>query len=281
MKKYNLIIIFLAFAILVNGQVLLEKDFDAQNIKDLIVFNFEGDVIISASNDDYISVKVVLEDGKMGENLTLKEFKKGDLFGVYLKTPCMVDPNDVDFNPEQPFKFMNGKNNCDWDNFHIDEMPNITFEISLPASMNVYVSTINDGDIRLENIKGKVHANNVNGGISISNCNRVHEATTVNGNVDVVYRSVPETAGNFKTINGDIELSASSNANVNAHFKSFSGDFYTDFDKIDIDKNMKKETQLKEGKLIKINEYTNVKIGDGGFELAIETFNGNAYLRKK
>lgn len=281
MKKYNISLVLLLLAFTMNGQKLLDKQVAAENIKDVVLFNFEGDMNITASSNDKISVKVVLEDGEMSDYLTLNEIKKTNLYGVYLQTPCMVDPNLENFNPERPFRLMNGKKDCEWENFDLRDMPNLTFNIQIPQHINVYISTINEGEIKLENINGKIHANNVNGGISINNCNRIHEATTVNGNVNVVYSSVPEVNGIFKTINGDIELTASENANVNAQFKSFSGDFYTDFDEIDVNQNVNKETTLKEGKLIHINEYTDVRVGKGGFELAIETFNGNAYLHKK
>jgi DUF4097 and DUF4098 domain-containing protein YvlB len=55
----------------------------------------------------------------------------------------------------------------------------------------VMVSTINDGEISVENVKGVVQASNINGGIKLKNLMREAEASTINGDVDIEYAKNP------------------------------------------------------------------------------------------
>lgn len=262
------------------SQTLLDKSFSAKNTKNFVLFNFNGDIKVKTSKNDEIKVNVKLVSGEMNELLEIGEIEQEELLAIYLKTPCMKDATGSDFDPRHPYQLMNSDEDCKWEKFEFEDIPNISFEVSVPVNVNVYVSTINDGEVVIENVSGEVHASNVNGNVSISKVSKVVNASTVNGDVHVAYDGVPQIGGSFKTINGDIELSANKDAMVNAQFKSFSGDFYTDFEDVVVDEEVQKESKSMDGTLLKINEYTEVKIGGGGTELEIETFNGNAYLRK-
>ncbi|MGC4022341.1 MAG: hypothetical protein QM734_10520 [Cyclobacteriaceae bacterium] len=48
------------------------------------------------------------------------------------------------------------------------------FVVKVPAGINVEVSTVNDGNVSVENVKGAVKANNVNGAIRLSSLARIN-----------------------------------------------------------------------------------------------------------
>ncbi len=59
------------------------------------------------------------------------------------------------------------------------------FTIKVPFGVHSSVSTVNDGNIVVENTKGIVNANNVNGSIKLQQLERESRAVTINGDVDV------------------------------------------------------------------------------------------------
>jgi DUF4097 and DUF4098 domain-containing protein YvlB len=78
------------------------------------------------------------------------------------------------------------------------------FVVKVPASISVLVSTVNDGDVVVENVNGAVSANNVNGSIKLTNLMREADASTINGDVDIVYAKNPLKDCRFYSLNGDI-----------------------------------------------------------------------------
>ncbi|MBT1712579.1 hypothetical protein KK062_30370, partial [Fulvivirgaceae bacterium PWU5] len=73
------------------------------------------------------------------------------------------------------------------------------FTLKVPAGIHVMVSTINEGDITVENVKGVVDANNINGSIKLSDLVREAEASTINGDVDIEYDKNPVKDCRFYT----------------------------------------------------------------------------------
>ncbi|HTJ53284.1 MAG TPA: hypothetical protein VL443_27705 [Cyclobacteriaceae bacterium] len=172
-------------------------------------------------------------------------------------------------------------NNCNNNNScHEGYDYNMNFTLKIPSAVHLTVSTINDGDISVENVKGKVNANNINGHIKLSNLTQAAVASTINGNVDVEYSQNPQTDCRFYTLNGDINANFQKGLGAKLSFESFNGNFYTNVDQLvplplimekgNIDKGIKYK--------VKGNNY---QVGKGGALLDFETFNGNVYLKEK
>lgn len=154
------------------------------------------------------------------------------------------------------------------------------FTVKIPSSVHVSVSTINNGDVTVENIMGTVHANNINGSVRLTNIQREAEARTINGDVDIVYARNPDKACTFYTLNGDINALFQPGLSANMSFESFNGDLFTNIAALEtLPAEVQKEARA-DGIRYKIdgNRYV---IGKGGALLEFETFNGNVYIKEK
>src|SRR5688572_17309940 len=160
----------------------------------VIIANINGHIKVEGYDGDKIIVEVSktiegktqarLEKGK--QELQLGVIDRADTIILYMQTPC------------NKFGYYREKNN-DWsskgwhynwtncDNCQLEYDYTMDFTVKIPSSVHVSVSTVNEGDISVANVKGSVVANNVNGSIKLQNLVREAVATTINGNVDIEY----------------------------------------------------------------------------------------------
>jgi hypothetical protein len=156
------------------------------------------------------------------------------------------------------------------------------FTLKVPATVHLAVSTINNGDIVVENVKGTVDADNVNGSIRLTNLVREADASTINGDVDIEYTTNPSKDCRFYSLNGDINANFKKGLVASLSFESFNGNFYTNIENLEL-LPVKMVTSQKGGEGIKYKVQGNrYQVGgSGGAFLDFETFNGNVYLKEK
>lgn len=154
------------------------------------------------------------------------------------------------------------------------------YVIKVPMSVNVLVSTVNEGDLEVENLKGSIVANNVNGSIKLANISREASANTINGNVDITYAKNPEKACRFYTLNGDINAWFQKGLSANMSFESFNGELFTNVPNIQSLPVAVEKKETDKGTKFKVNG-NRFKIGHGGVVLDFETFNGDVYIKEK
>jgi DUF4097 and DUF4098 domain-containing protein YvlB len=154
------------------------------------------------------------------------------------------------------------------------------FLVKLPSSVNLLVSTINDGDVVVENVKGVVTANNINGSIRLQNLTREANASTINGDVDVEYLQNPQRDCRFYSLNGDINALFQKGLAASMGFESFNGSLYTNIDGLQPLPVQVEKKQQNASVKYKVND-GRFKIGSGGAFLDFETFNGNVYVKEK
>jgi len=93
------------------------------------------------------------------------------------------------------------------------------------------LSTVNDGDIDVENVTGDLEINNTNGSITLKHISGSAVAQTVNGEVLVVFTKVnADKAMSFSSLNGDIDVTFPSSLKATVQLKSEQGEIYSDFD---------------------------------------------------
>ena len=153
------------------------------------------------------------------------------------------------------------------------------FVLKVPAHLNLLVSTVNDGNVVVENVTGVVKAVNVNGSIRLSKLVSYAEANTINGDVDIEYASNPDRECRFYSLNGDINALFQPGLSANLSFESFNGNIYTNLTRIENLPARINKTNRGDGLQYKING-NEFKIGNGGPLLDFETFNGNVYLKE-
>ncbi len=156
------------------------------------------------------------------------------------------------------------------------------FEIKVPRKTNVFLQTVTDGDIRVDNVEGEFEVRNVNGAITMNALSGSGRAHTVNGEVKVVFSRNPASDCSFKTINGDIEVAFLENLSADFQLKTFNGDAYSDFGVSYLPTVSSSSVKRKNGKYVyKSNRSTGVRVGSGGPEIKMDTLNGDILIIKK
>jgi hypothetical protein len=162
----------------------------------------------------------------------------------------------------------------------------VDLEIQVPAGSSLQLSTVNDGDIEVENIDGEVEVSNTNGEIVVLNVRGPVSANTVNGDVTVVFRGAVVSAPMaFSTLNGDVDVTFPGDLKASVRLQSDNGEIYSDFDVELTTENFRgqEEKPGKAGKgrfhVIVSREMTG-KVNGGGPEILFKTFNGDILLRR-
>lgn len=251
----------------------------------IIIANINGDITITGYAGDNVIVEVVKTiNAKTEERLTKGKTEiqpgvidRADTLIFYVEGACNQFGKNANgkFNKERWRYNWNGCNDCrtvyDY---------TMDYTVKVPFAMNVVLSTVNDGNIIVQQVAGAVRADNVNGGIRLSNLTRETHASTINGDVDIEYDKNPVRECRFYTLNGDINAFFKKGLAANLSFESFNGDFYTNIDRIEHLPATVETARKGEGIRYKVNG-NRYKIGTGGALLDFETFNGNVYLKEK
>lgn len=159
---------------------------------------------------------------------------------------------------------------------------NVNLELKIPQDVTLTVSTVNNGDIDIENVKGELEITNVNGDVRLKNISGSAVANTVNGDVIANFISTDNDAAmGFSTLNGKIDVSLPAGFKSNLKLKSDRGEIYSDFD-VDMDKSVPRVNKTANNGLYKLNvdDWVYGKINGGGPQLMMKTMTGNIYVRK-
>ena len=240
----------------------------------LIVENIFGDIQV----DGYSGDRVILEIETEFNADTQKELEEA-MKKVYLAFETRADTVDV---------FLDGicgchrekSRNYNWNqcDFHFRH----DFKVKVPARANIKVSTVNDGEVEVQNISGEVVARNVNGGITVEGISGPADIHTINGEVEVRYAKNPSEKSSYYSLNGDVNVYYDAGLSADMQFKSFQGDMFTNFDVSEwlapVIKTSKSKSKNRAH--YRIENKTAVRIGKGGVILDFETFNGDVYVRK-
>lgn len=256
----------------------------------LIVASINGSIKVEGYDGHKVLIEVTktiqaktqarLEQGK--EEIQLGVIDRVDTLIYYIINPChqfrKADHRKNRWSGDENWGYR-------WDNHHKDgcEYPyeqKMDFIIKVPRSVNLLLSTINEGDVSVKNITGMVRANNVNGSISLINIIKEASASTINGNVDIEYAQNPDKDCRFYSLNGDINAWFQKDLGATVTFESYNGDFFTNILQIEAMPISVQKIDTNDGLKYKLqgNRY---KIGKGGAVLDFETFNGNVYLKEK
>lgn len=159
----------------------------------------------------------------------------------------------------------------------------ITFEIEAPARTNLTLSTINGGEILVDNIDGDLMVSNTNGGITLNNVAGAVTAGTTNGSVRAsLTRVTADKDMAFTSLNGTVDVTLPPTTRANLRMRSDNGDVYSDFDvQLAPSAPMVQENRGSTGRYrIRRNRSIVGAINGGGPEFELRTFNSNVYVRK-
>ena len=160
----------------------------------------------------------------------------------------------------------------------------ITFEIEAPSKSNLKLSTVNGGEILVENIEGEISVSNTNGGITLNNVSGSVMAGTTNGNVRAsMARVTAQKEMAFTSLNGTVDVTLPPSTKANLRLRSDNGDVYSDFDmQLSPASPTVQENRTASNGRYRINRNRTIvgAINGGGPEFEVRTFNSNVYVRK-
>jgi hypothetical protein len=159
-----------------------------------------------------------------------------------------------------------------------DGMVKFDIELLVPDAAVVQASTINGGDVTMQNLQSDAEATNVNGAVRLTNMNGNVKATTVNGDVEVQSKKAPSVDTKFTTVNGAVRLTYPPQLAANIQYTSVSGDFYTDFNVTASP--LREEKRHGDGTYYKVGGKSALQVGRGGPKIKITTVNGDMFLKK-
>jgi hypothetical protein len=255
----------------------------------VLIANINGSISVAAYEGDKIQVEVTRTiKGKTAERLeagkviTLGVIDLADTLVFYTDGLCSKFGRKQ--NHENNWSHVKGWG-YDWNGRDPDDCKDkveytLDYVMRVPRNTNVIVSTVNQGNIKIDNVAGGIVSNNVNGAIALSGISREAVAHTINGNVDITYAKNPQSPCRFYTLNGDINAWFQKGLQAELSFESFNGQFFTNVASLQSIPVVVRNENSKEGLKFKIkgNQF---KIGAGGVQLNFETFNGNVYLKEK
>ena len=257
-------------------QEQVKKEFTISASTVLAVYNMDGfikveayqgnKVIIEANTSISAKTKTILEQGK--DEFKLEFVQTGDSVMAYLTGPYDTRPNK---------EKRNWKNNR-----NVEYRANVNFTIKVPNSLNLDLSTINNGDVEVSNVYGFMKVRNINGAILVKNAKNANDIHTINGDVNINYLTLPPDNSKFYTLNGELTAVFPNNLSADCSFKSFNGELYTDFENVEkLPSKITKVVKENNGSIThKLNKDSSIRIGNGGKNLKFETFNGNIYIKK-
>lgn len=247
--------------------------FAVKNINgDLRVSGYDGDEIIITGSKTIRKKRGDL-DQKLVDEFYLEQKEHEGIIYLYVQAPGV----EVDFRKGKMRHSMN------WNRDRWDEYDDVHFEfnieVKMPKSMMIKASTVNAGNLIVENMQNGVEAGNVNGDVFLKEVAGKTNAHTVNGDIEVYFSKSPTEDSEFNTVNGSMEIYSPKDLGVVVTFKSLHGDLYTDFEQVSRLKNQLNKD--KSGKGYRISKTTPIQIGNGGASMTFETVNGSAYIRKR
>ena len=155
------------------------------------------------------------------------------------------------------------------------------FTIRVPRDAALRLCTVNGGDVIVDGTRGDFDVDNVNGLIEMRHIAGSGQAHTVNGPVTVTFTANPARTSSFKTVNGNVDVSFLEGLAADFAMKTMNGGLFTDFDAQPLANRVAAAGERRNGKFVyRGNEFTRVRVGNGGPEITFETLNGNVRARR-
>ncbi|MCE7060449.1 hypothetical protein [Dyadobacter sp. CY343] len=158
----------------------------------------------------------------------------------------------------------------------------MNLHIKVPQKFGLKATTVNDGNIIVENVSGELEIANVNGDITLTNVAGSAVANTINGALKATFKTIDSNSPMaFSTLNGNVDVTLPAAAKFDVKIKSDRGEIYSDFD-ISIDKSQPQATRSKQDGMfqVSVEDWVKGKVNGGGSEIMIKNMNGNIYVRK-
>ena len=168
-----------------------EFHFERGVVPKLYVRNVWGEVTVTTHRGNSIQLSV-RQTRKARSQEALEELDR------YLRLETVETEDGVEITLEDTDSDRRWWDRCRGCEFHAD------LEIRVPAEADVDVGTVMDGTVSVSDVRGQVHARNVNGDVELQGIHQCGEFETVNGELTVSFAELPVGVCQFETVNGDM-----------------------------------------------------------------------------
>lgn len=267
-----------------------ELSFDTNSLDNiLVVDNVYGSIDIEGYEGSTIQIEVTKtigadeqKDLTLGkQEIGMKTARKDNAIYVYLDSPYShfdlktggFDHREFSYNYRRNYKHRSRR----MYSYRLD------FKIRIPRKTSIDIKAVNNGNITVENVQGKLLiVRNINGSIDLKNVAGKTDVNAINKDINISYAENPTEESWYSSINGDINVKFQDNLNASISYKTMNGGFYTNFD---VEKTSPKVKKTKEdrgkGTKYKIDSSKHFKIGNGAVHLHFDQLNGDAILKKQ
>jgi len=260
-----------------HDQVVKEFVLPAGATRTVVIDNVFGAVTVRSGGGDRVAVEIRREVRARTE----AELREG-LDDVTFAS--RAEGGRLELGQDGPFRCgdwgseRRRRGSCDWDP---DYEVRWEWQVTVPADVDLEVRTVNDGDLRVSGVRGRVEAKNVNGEVHLSGLAGEVEAATVNGDLEAEFERAPDAASSFKTVNGEIELTLPAATGAELGFETMNGEIYTDFEVAAVPQRARSTRDERRGSRYQLDRDTVVRIGRGGPRLDLETLNGDIVVHAR
>jgi len=227
-----------------------EFTFDINPGGRISIENINGDIRITGDDSDTVNIVARKKAGK-------QEYMDE------LKVVVDADSDYIRIETRHP------SNKDSWLNWGNNQSGSVSYEMTVPAGVNLdKISTVN-GDIEIQSTSGKVKAETVNGDLVALGLVSDVDLETVNGGIKAKFDSIGDNQRvSAEAVNGRIVLELPADASARVHAETVNGSIDADDFDLDIDKGF-------------IGRECDGQIGNGDARISLDTVNGSIRIVKR
>ena len=167
---------------------------------------------------------------------------------------------------------------CRWDpDYELDWQ----WLVTVPADVDLEVTTVNEGTVEVSGVRGRVRAGNVNGPLRLAGLAGEVRAATVNGGIVVEYAVAPAADASFESVNGSIEIAFPIGTSADVEMETMNGELWSDFEVTAAPRRPEPTATRRGGNRFRLEHDTVVRLGAGGPRFECTTLNGDIVLRER
>ena len=252
-------------------QQTIEQSFPAKSGSTVVIDGINGSIRVSGYSGN--RVRVVVREELRGRS-------ESDLAQAVEEVVLEItsDEREISFYVDTPWR----NNHSVWSESHRRHYGfSHDFELQVPYGVTLDLHTVNGGDIRVDDVRGVVELENVNGGIEALGITGIGEVKNVNGKIVLRFIEIPREGGGVVTVNGDVELAFPTIPDVQVSMKTLNGRLFSEFAYRHRSNPPQVESRRSDGMYVyKSSGSTEISIGKGGPKWSLETLNGDIHIRK-
>lgn len=255
---------------------------EVERHRTLVVENLSGAIEIEAVGGDAVELTLTQ---------TFVARKEEDLARARREVTLQVteEPGRLELIQDGPWRCKERSRNrqggcCCEDDSSDDRRYDVRFDwkLRVPRSLDLEVSSVNEGAIRIAGVAGRLEVFHVNDDVRLERVGGVVDAKTVNGGLEIDFAALPAGDCDFSTVNGDIDLAFPKGLGAELSFATMNGEVYTDFP-FEAGKLRPTSARSQAGgrRHFEVGGKSAATIGGGGIGLACRTINGDITIRER